>query len=1551
MVGLRGQRVRLLAVAIAASWLGAAPVRAQSDPGALAKPAPAAEAVPPEAPAPAPTGVAVFAPRAPAALRAVDGGVRQWLIQELLRGGVPAVDPGHTDQVAARRLKADRLFLQSGDAPALALETEAAFVLLSRIRVEAGRLELWLRAYDRKGEVVAVGRGEGRLATLGEALVAAFAPVRAALGAGPGGGETPPRLGELGIYERALDRIAAGSLAAAWQELVGLETATADALRENIAALSGAPGVATAERSRLASARGTGDPDWLAIRHDLQNERTVNAILAGAEHAKAGGDSERALVLYAEAAQVDAGNLDAERGRARMLGALERHEEAKSAFERVLALAPDDVEARLALAKNPTLPPAEQARFLVSAGEEQSRRLDDDGARLSFERAAQLDADVRAATRRHFARLEETLGNDVEAMVAWDEAYAADANDLEALGGLGRMRAQSGDPSGAQAAFEQLVALEAEDADGLHGLGDALVAQGKANEAVAALEQAVAQAPGDARKRGSLARALVASGKPEAALSVLDPEQVPLEDRPLVLTQAAEIHAGQGRLAEAQDALVEAVALEPDEPPLRSALARVRAEAGDAEGARAEEALVAKLTGASVTPKGTAKASANARPEAHGPNAFSTLAEGFPQAGPDGTPIARVVWLGLVTPHDWPSRMRTWLLPQTVDTALVEAELQYALGARFELVPGRPLSEQATPALASLRALGTERADVALVNDLLDVDASFTAHQVPNPEAGLFAPPGGPLRIELRMLGGRHEGGVFVEGYTATLPDASAYVVWNWRAGVSLVVLVLLVVAPLLRGWGTLDVVLEVERVRGAQGFFSIELSRRPRPVKAQRAEGESKRAKYQRRVRSWSRLARHMVERETRMSWLPARTWYVAVHGLLQDTSSHEVIGNYLEERKVRIVRGQSVSVSFDFRRKAAPIEVRVQGGDEVPASQARVAVRGAPDSLRFVKEGVATLFLSPGKHTLLVAVKDRLFERDIDVRDTGGQSLTVQIGRTEEALFSGSTQAVEAYLAGDLLTASKRLEQAGQREAATLVRAAHHRLRGDTAEAASFLEQAGKFSEAAELAKQSPKAERSADLYEKAGDFHQAAEQHAAAGDPLKAARAYEAGFEYGPAIDAYRAAGAHDKVLELLEKTGRFYEAGTLALERRDEERAIRLLQRVEVREAEYPDACDALAGLFEKRKAYDLAIDKARASIDAKGADEAPLDALEGLARLLERAERPSEALAVWENIRKRDFQYAGASERVESLRQTVAATARATARADAGETTAPLPTAPRESRYEVLGELGRGGMGVVLRARDKRLGRVVALKRLPENLQSNATAVQLFLREARAAASLSHPNIVTLFDADQQADGTYYLTMELLEGFPLDGVLKKRGRLSVRDTLRIALQVAKGLQFAHEKGVVHRDIKTANLFFTRDRTVKIMDFGLAKMTEEVRRSATIIGGTPYYMAPEQAAGHKVDHRADLYAFGVTLFELLTGSVPFPDGDVTYHHRHTPPPDPRTRAAELPEAIAKLVLWLLEKDPAARPATTTEVVRALEQLLAPPAGALSGSERSG
>jgi serine/threonine-protein kinase len=248
------------------------------------------------------------------------------------------------------------------------------------------------------------------------------------------------------------------------------------------------------------------------------------------------------------------------------------------------------------------------------------------------------------------------------------------------------------------------------------------------------------------------------------------------------------------------------------------------------------------------------------------------------------------------------------------------------------------------------------------------------------------------------------------------------------------------------------------------------------------------------------------------------------------------------------------------------------------------------------------------------------------------------------------------------------------------------------------------------------------------------------------------------------------------------------------------------------------------------------------------------------------------------------------------------------------------------------ELGRGAMGVVFKARDKHLGRIVALKRLTENLRGHPTAVAFFEREARAAAALNHPNIVTVYDAGSDS-GQYFITMEFLQGTTLDSILKARGAMPAPIAAAIGMQVCAGLQYAHNARIIHRDIKTANLFYTRERIVKIMDFGLAKMVEEVRKGATVIGGTPYYMAPEQAAGDRVDHRADLYALGVTLFELLTKTVPFRAGDVTFHHRNTPAPDPRERVAEIPARMAELVMKLMAKSPDARPQSASEVAAAL------------------
>jgi serine/threonine-protein kinase len=245
------------------------------------------------------------------------------------------------------------------------------------------------------------------------------------------------------------------------------------------------------------------------------------------------------------------------------------------------------------------------------------------------------------------------------------------------------------------------------------------------------------------------------------------------------------------------------------------------------------------------------------------------------------------------------------------------------------------------------------------------------------------------------------------------------------------------------------------------------------------------------------------------------------------------------------------------------------------------------------------------------------------------------------------------------------------------------------------------------------------------------------------------------------------------------------------------------------------------------------------------------------------------------------------------------------------------------------------MGVVYQARDRELGRQVALKRLPETLREHPTAVALFRREAQAAARLNHPNIVTLFDAGE-VDGNYFLTMELLEGWTLRQIRERRGRLGARDVAKLGAQICAGLDYAARQRIVHRDIKLGNLFFTRDRVVKIMDFGLAKTIEEVRKHSTRIGGTPTHMAPEQARGLAVDARTDLYALGVCFFELLTGELPYRDGDLAWQHANAPVPDPRSLAPETPAALAELVIALLAKQPDDRPASASAVAARLAEI---------------
>jgi serine/threonine-protein kinase len=254
-----------------------------------------------------------------------------------------------------------------------------------------------------------------------------------------------------------------------------------------------------------------------------------------------------------------------------------------------------------------------------------------------------------------------------------------------------------------------------------------------------------------------------------------------------------------------------------------------------------------------------------------------------------------------------------------------------------------------------------------------------------------------------------------------------------------------------------------------------------------------------------------------------------------------------------------------------------------------------------------------------------------------------------------------------------------------------------------------------------------------------------------------------------------------------------------------------------------------------------------------------------------------------------------------------------------------------SHYTILEELGRGGMGVVYKAEDTKLKRTVALKFLPPDFTSDTEARERFIHEARAAAALNHTNICTIYEIDE-ADGKYFIAMELIEGVSLKEKITG-GPLPLDTSIDIARQIAGGLEKAHSRGIVHRDIKSANIMITGDGQVKIMDFGLAKSrgaTQLTKEGTTL--GTTQYMSPEQARGHAVDHRSDIWSLGVVLFEMVTGRFPFAgdyDQAVIYSILNEEPAALTGLRTGVPVELERIANKCLEKDPAERYQTASGI----------------------
>lgn len=266
-----------------------------------------------------------------------------------------------------------------------------------------------------------------------------------------------------------------------------------------------------------------------------------------------------------------------------------------------------------------------------------------------------------------------------------------------------------------------------------------------------------------------------------------------------------------------------------------------------------------------------------------------------------------------------------------------------------------------------------------------------------------------------------------------------------------------------------------------------------------------------------------------------------------------------------------------------------------------------------------------------------------------------------------------------------------------------------------------------------------------------------------------------------------------------------------------------------------------------------------------------------------------------------------------------------------------------NRYEIIMKIGSGGMADVYKAKDHVLNRLVAIKVLKQEYSTDATFVKKFRVEAQSAAGLSHPNIVNVYDVGED-DGVYFIVMELVQGITLKNYIDMKGKLDIREALNISVQIASGLSAAHENRIIHRDIKPQNIIMSRDGKVKVTDFGIAKVADSTTVTTTA-AGTVHYISPEQARGGYSDERSDIYSLGITMYEMVTGRVPF-EGEtnvaVALMHIQSEITPPRQLEPSIPVSFEKIILKCTQKKPERRYASARELIADLRKVLTHPDG---------
>lgn len=580
-------------------------------------------------------------------------------------------------------------------------------------------------------------------------------------------------------------------------------------------------------------------------------------------------------------------------------------------------------------------------------------------------------------------------------------------------------------------------------------------------------------------------------------------------------------------------------------------------------------------------------------------------------------------------------------------------------------------------------------------------------------------------------------------------------------------------------------------------------------------------------------------------------------------------------------------------------------------------------------------------------------------------GAQVALACSRLREAgdLFLAAGQpaaAARAYeRAGEPLRAADALRQAGQGEQAARLRARHlesigqfeaaaleYQHGGLDAEAAAALlhlgrwqeaierfRAAGQLADAAQVARTSGDVRQAAELYQEIEEWELAGECWLAAREFGTAAEVFERGANYERAMESLAQGGLTERRAALMARLGRVEEALGTLVRAGHLSAAHDMLRRYG---GSFPHLAAELGRIgewLESSGEITAAIAVLQRATAGAPVTRELLPVLYRQGLLLERRGDTRNAALAFQRVADFDYAFRDAAERAQRL-----ATRQTASTSDA------VPAVSAESgdaasRYVLEEELGRGGMGVVYRATDLRLRRTVAIKILNPH-QHTEEAMARFEREARAAAALSHPGIVHIYDF-ARGFGSSYISMEYVEGVTLYHLLRTDREAVRAQLLPFVVQIADAVAYAHARGVIHRDLKPANMVVSERRTVKILDFGIARRLDEAEPDVSGATGTPYYMAPEQILGEPPDKRSDVYSLGVTFFQMATGTLPFTQGNILRAHIEQPPPDPTLINPNLPPALGAVIVRCLAKSPTDRPADGGALHAALAALERPAA----------